>query len=76
MTKHIFGASIIDDDDGYGPVNVYEKLDKGLTPFNADSYMYYAVHSYFNDECDFEFQTPRDGTDNVDPDCGGMECDN
>ena len=75
LTEHIFGGPIIDQDDGYGPYNVYGRLDKGLSPFNADSYMYYAVHSYFNHECDFEFGAPRDGIDNIDPDCGGMDCD-
>ena len=75
LTEHVFGASIIDQDDGYGPYNVYGKLDHAFSPFNADSYLYYAVHSYFNDECDFEFGKPRDGVDNSDPDCGGMDCD-
>lgn len=76
LTKDIFqGKPIIDQDNGYGPYNVYGRLNKNTAAFlNADSYMYYAVHSYFNKACDFEFEAPRTGTDDVDPDCGGTVC--
>lgn len=76
LVESIFGAPIIDQDDGYGPVNVYNKLDKGLAPFNADSYMYYALHSLWSTICTFDFDAPRAGTDDVDPDCGGSICRN
>ena len=76
LTKHIFQAKpIVDQDDGYGPYNVYGRLNKNTQAYlNADSYMYYAVHSYFADKCGFDFQAPRSGTDDVDPDCGGTVC--
>lgn len=47
LVQSIFGAEIIDQEnpDGYGPVNVYNNLPKALSPFNADSYMYYALAS-------------------------------
>lgn len=45
---HSFG-SIVDypnddnlDAEGYGPFNVYDRLDKSLARTNADSYAYYA----------------------------------
>ncbi|KAL9117969.1 MAG: hypothetical protein Q9187_005488 [Circinaria calcarea] len=38
-------GSIIDQPNGYGPVNVYNKLDKAKALTNADSYMYYALVS-------------------------------
>ena len=40
-----FGASIIDQVDGYGPFNVYNNLAHSLSTLNADSYMYYALVS-------------------------------
>ena len=38
-------GSIIDQPKGYGPVNVYNKLDKTKALRNADSYMYFALVS-------------------------------
>ncbi|CAF9915984.1 MAG: hypothetical protein HETSPECPRED_002704 [Heterodermia speciosa] len=76
LVESIFGAPIIDQDNGYGPVNVYNNLDKGLSPFNADSYMYYALHTLWNELCSFEFDPPRAGTDDADPDCGNTVCRN
>ena len=44
-TARSFGASIIDQEDGYGPSNVYNNLPHSLSRLNADSYMYYALVS-------------------------------
>lgn len=46
-------GSIVDETNGYGPVNVYDNLDKSKARTNADSYAYYASVSrtnivYFN----------------------------
>lgn len=38
------------DAEGYGPVNVYDKLDKSLARTNADSYAYYASVSTWRDD--------------------------
>ena len=76
LVESIFGAPIIDQDNGYGPVNVYNNLDKGLSPFNADSYMYYSLHILWNELCEFEFDPPRAGIDDADPDCDNTVCRN
>ena len=44
-TTRSFGAPIIDQEDGYGPFNVYNNLAHSLSSLNADSYMYYALVS-------------------------------
>ncbi|KAI1280074.1 hypothetical protein F5Y07DRAFT_355799 [Xylaria sp. FL0933] len=59
---------------GYGPVNVYDKLDKSLARINADSYAYYASQVLWTTLCGHEFQAPRPGIDDADPDCGGVAC--
>ncbi|XXG94978.1 hypothetical protein Hte_001238 [Hypoxylon texense] len=53
---------------GYGPVNVYDKLDKKLARTNADSYAYYASQVLWTTLCQYDFEAPRAGTDDVDPD--------
>ena len=74
LVKSIFSASIIDQTDGYGPVNVYNKLDKGLAKLNADSYIYYASEVLWSELCGNTFQAPRALIDDSDPDCGGSTC--
>jgi hypothetical protein len=37
-----FGSII---DNGYGPINVYDNMDKSLARVNANSYAYYALVS-------------------------------
>ena len=98
-----FGAEIIDQPNGYGPVNVYNNLPKSLSRLNADSYMYYACvsrhhlcshppfiftdtlpgnlqHVFWQQTCGnpvgMEFQAPRAGTDDEDPDCNDQTCQN
>ena len=44
-TARSFGASIIDQEDGYGPFMVYNNLPHSLSRLNADSYTYYALVS-------------------------------
>ncbi|KAI0973366.1 hypothetical protein F4678DRAFT_459498 [Xylaria arbuscula] len=76
MIASSFG-SIVDDPNGqpgYGPVNVYDNLDKSLARVNADSYAYYASQVLWSILCGTEFQAPRPGTDDNDPDCGGQAC--
>lgn len=75
LVYSIFSASIIDQPDGYGPVNVYNKLDKNLARLNADSYVYYASELMWKSECGVEFNAPRSGIDDADPDCGGSACE-
>ncbi|KAI9809560.1 MAG: hypothetical protein M1827_006795 [Pycnora praestabilis] len=74
LVESIFGAPIIDQPNGYGPVNVYSRLNKNQSPFNADSYMYYALHVLWSTLCDESFAVPRPGTDDADPDCGAQAC--
>lgn len=82
LVESIFGAPIIDQADannvpiGYGPVQVYDSLSKDLAPFNADSYTYYALHVTWTFLCGKDFQAPRAGVDDQDPDCGGEVCTN
>jgi hypothetical protein len=45
LTTLSFGA-VDDQTNGYGPVNVYDNLDKTLARVNADSYAYYASVSF------------------------------
>ncbi|KAK4683051.1 hypothetical protein QC764_0025440 [Podospora pseudoanserina] len=77
----IIGASfgsIVDDPDGqpgYGPVAVYDRLPKELARVNADSYAYYAAEVYWSLICQKEFQAPREGVDDADPDCGDQACE-
>ncbi|RYC64473.1 hypothetical protein CHU98_g1765 [Xylaria longipes] len=60
---------------GYGPVNVYDKLDKKLARVNADSYAYYASQVLWTTLCQTkDFEAPRPGIDDKDPDCGGEAC--
>ncbi|KAI0528437.1 hypothetical protein GGR58DRAFT_526646 [Xylaria digitata] len=76
MIASFFG-SIIDNPNGqpgYGPYNVYDRLDKSLARVNADSYAYYASQVLWTTLCGVEFQAPRPGTDDNDPDCGGQAC--
>ncbi|KAL8815481.1 MAG: hypothetical protein Q9191_008464, partial [Dirinaria sp. TL-2023a] len=80
LVESVFGAPIIDQQDpngnpiGYGPVQVYDNLNKDLAPFNADSYTYYALHNLWHVLCEEDFAAPRAGTDDADPDCGGQAC--
>ncbi|KAF2727136.1 hypothetical protein EJ04DRAFT_557572 [Polyplosphaeria fusca] len=76
MIKASFG-SIVDDPNGnpgYGPVNVYDKIPKDQARINADSYAYYASHVLWSVLCQQDFQAPRAGEDDNDPDCGGNAC--
>ena len=74
LTKSIFSASIIDQDGGYGPVEVYNNLDKDLAKLNADSYVYYASEVLWSILCGADFEAPRPGVDDNDPDCDGSVC--
>jgi hypothetical protein len=74
MIQSPFG-SIIDDPNGkngYGSVNVYDNLPKDLARINADSYAYYASQVFWTAICGHDFQAPRPGIDDNDPDCGGV----
>ncbi|KAI1180322.1 hypothetical protein F4777DRAFT_310827 [Nemania sp. FL0916] len=76
MIASSFG-SIVDNPNGaagYGPVNVYDNLDKSLARVNADSYAYYASQVLWTALCGLEFMAPRAGTDDADPTCGGSPC--
>ncbi|OAF99062.1 uncharacterized protein CC84DRAFT_1191530 [Paraphaeosphaeria sporulosa] len=76
MIKASFG-SIVDNpngNDGYGPVNVYDKIPKDQARLNADSYAYYASHVLWTALCQQDFGAPRPGTDDQDPDCGATVC--
>ena len=42
---------MVDQADGYGPVSVYDNLDKSKARTNADSYAYYASVSGDNIVC-------------------------
>ncbi|KAK0671543.1 hypothetical protein QBC41DRAFT_315523 [Cercophora samala] len=77
MIKSSFGAIIDDpkDQPGYGSVAVYDKLPKDLARINADSYAYYAAEVYWSLICQKEFQAPREGVDDADPDCGEQTCE-
>ncbi|KAK4198320.1 hypothetical protein QBC40DRAFT_230309 [Triangularia verruculosa] len=71
-------TSIIDDPDGnpgYGSVAVYDRLPKQSARKNADSYAYYAAEVYWSLICQKEFQAPREGVDDADPDCGDQVCE-
>ncbi|KAL8849345.1 MAG: hypothetical protein Q9221_005696 [Calogaya cf. arnoldii] len=76
----VFGDTIDDQTDakgysiGYRPVQVYDKLDKSLAPFNADSYTYYAIQNLWSILCAYDFKAPRPGKDDADPDCDGEAC--
>lgn len=80
LVESIFGAPIIDQENpqgepiGYGPVQVYDSLSKDLAPFNADSYTYYALHNLWHVLCQQDFDAPRAGIDDADPDCGDQAC--
>ncbi|KAL8958561.1 MAG: hypothetical protein Q9183_005814, partial [Haloplaca sp. 2 TL-2023] len=75
LVQSVFGAPIIDQNDaegeptGYGSVQVYDELSKDLAPFNADSYMYYALHNLWHVLCQKDFAAPRAGIDDADLDC-------
>ncbi|KAI4105164.1 MAG: hypothetical protein L6R37_002883 [Teloschistes peruensis] len=78
LTQPIYGRPILDQklpsgEDAYGPVAVYDNLNKNLlSRVNADSYVFYAVHSFWREVCGVEFKAPRGGGgDDVDVDCGG-----
>lgn len=80
LAASVFGGPIIDQANangepiGYGPVQVYDSLNKDLAPFNADSYTYYALHNLWHVLCQHDFEAPRPGIDDADPDCGGQAC--
>ncbi|KAF1352619.1 hypothetical protein BDV97DRAFT_271295, partial [Delphinella strobiligena] len=80
MLETIFGAPIIDQADangepiGYGPVQV-RALDKGLAPFNADSYAYYASEVLWSVLCGADFTDPTAGVDDADPNCSSSPCE-
>ncbi|KAK4693733.1 hypothetical protein P7C71_g3720, partial [Lecanoromycetidae sp. Uapishka_2] len=77
LTQSIFNAEIIDQPNGYGPFNVYDRLDKSLAKLNSDSYMYYALQVLWTELCQPPngYAAPRSGIDDNDPDCSGV-CQN
>ncbi|KAK4675965.1 hypothetical protein QC764_507865 [Podospora pseudoanserina] len=77
MIQSSFGSIVDNPDDkpGYGPVAVYDRLPKDLARVNADSYAYYAAEVYWSLICQKEFQGPREGIDDADPDCGEQTCE-
>lgn len=80
MLQTIFGAPIIDQEDangepiGYGPVQV-RALSKSLSPFNADSYAYYAAEVLWSTLCQADFSDPTAGIDDADPNCSDSPCE-
>ncbi|KAL8686620.1 MAG: hypothetical protein Q9224_005390 [Gallowayella concinna] len=78
LIEPIFSAPIIDmpDSKGYGPLNVYNNLDRDLAKLNADSYTYYALQVFWTEECHQDFLPPRAGLDDEDPDCPAPACRN
>ncbi|KAI4183438.1 MAG: hypothetical protein LQ346_006333 [Caloplaca aetnensis] len=78
MITPIFGKSIVDEDNGYGCVNVYTGggLDRSKAVTNADSYTYFALEALWTVLCPEggAFDAPRAGTDDADPDCDGQSC--
>ncbi|KAI0457391.1 hypothetical protein F5B21DRAFT_501441 [Xylaria acuta] len=60
---------------GYGPVNMYHTLEKRLARVNADNYAYYASQVLWTTLCKTkDFEAPRPGIDDKDPDCDGKPC--
>ncbi|KAL8942962.1 MAG: hypothetical protein Q9211_001163 [Gyalolechia sp. 1 TL-2023] len=78
MIEPVLGKRIIDEDDGYGPVNVYAggALDRSKAITNADSYTYFALETLWTVLCSGggAFEAPRAGIDDADPDCGDESC--
>ncbi|KAL8916908.1 MAG: hypothetical protein Q9208_008272 [Pyrenodesmia sp. 3 TL-2023] len=80
MIQPVFGKFIVDEDDedGYGPVNVYTGglLDRSKAITNADSYTYFALEAMWTERCPQNggFNAPRAGIDDADPDCGFRSC--
>ncbi|KAL8664179.1 MAG: hypothetical protein Q9202_003257 [Teloschistes flavicans] len=77
LVKQVYGRPILDQqlpngDDAYGPVAVYDNLNKKtLARVNADSYAFYAMHLFWKEVCGVDFEPPRVGVDDIDVDCGG-----
>ncbi|KAL8626818.1 hypothetical protein Q9189_007481 [Teloschistes chrysophthalmus] len=79
LTYPVYGRSILDQqlndgDEAYGPVAVYDNLNKNtLARVNADSYVYYAMHLFWSEVCGggVKFAAPRRDVDDIDVDCGG-----
>ncbi|KAI9880630.1 MAG: hypothetical protein M1830_001981 [Pleopsidium flavum] len=71
LAQDIVGGEVIDQPNGYGPVNT-RTLDKSLALKNADNYAYFASEVFWSVICEKSYADPRAGIDDDDPACDGI----
>ncbi|KAL8779830.1 MAG: hypothetical protein Q9213_006745 [Squamulea squamosa] len=60
LVESVYGTMIDDQKDGYGTVDVYNKLEKATkSRLNADSYLYYVLERFWTEYCQTRWLPPR-----------------